>query len=68
MLKADRRWVEEIYVDEYQDTSMLQEFILHMVSGISDKNNPKNNMIMVGDLKQSIYSFRNAKPRLMINK
>lgn len=66
--KAYRRTVDEVYVDEYQDTSMLQEFILYMISGINDKANPRNNMIMVGDLKQSIYSFRNARPKLMIDK
>ena len=63
--KAYRRTYSEIYVDEYQDTSMLQEFILYQVSGIADGI---NNMIMVGDIKQSIYSFRNAKPRLMLEK
>ncbi|MBP5313273.1 MAG: UvrD-helicase domain-containing protein [Clostridia bacterium] len=63
--KAYRRKLDEIYVDEYQDTSMLQEFILYQISGIQDG---RNNMIMVGDIKQSIYSFRDARPALMLKK
>lgn len=51
---------EEIYIDEYQDTSYIQEMILKTIS--------RNNRIMVGDVKQSIYSFRNAEPRLFNEK
>ena len=51
---------DEIYVDEYQDTSDLQEAIINRIS--------KNNVIMVGDVKQSIYGFRNAKPDLFTDK
>lgn len=51
---------EEIYIDEYQDTSYIQEVILNTIS--------KNNRIMVGDVKQSIYSFRNAEPKLFNEK
>ncbi len=51
---------EEIYIDEYQDTSYIQETIL--------KNISRNNRIMVGDVKQSIYSFRNAEPKLFNEK
>ncbi len=51
---------EEIYIDEYQDTSELQEEILGLIS--------KNNRIMVGDVKQSIYSFRNAEPSIFNEK
>ncbi|MDD2628092.1 MAG: helicase-exonuclease AddAB subunit AddA, partial [Clostridia bacterium] len=51
---------EEIYIDEYQDTSELQEEILRLIS--------KNNLIMVGDVKQSIYSFRNAEPSIFNKK
>ena len=51
---------DEIYIDEYQDTSYIQENILNKIA--------KNNRIMVGDVKQSIYSFRNAEPRLFNEK
>jgi len=51
---------DEIYIDEYQDTSYIQETILKSIA--------KNNRIMVGDVKQSIYSFRNAEPRLFNEK
>ena len=51
---------EEIYIDEYQDTSYIQEVLLKAIS--------KNNRIMVGDVKQSIYSFRNAEPKLFNEK
>jgi ATP-dependent helicase/nuclease subunit A len=50
----------EIYVDEYQDTSSIQEAIL--------KEIVCENCFMVGDVKQSIYRFRHAKPRIFIEK
>lgn len=46
----------EIMIDEYQDTSDIQETFISMIS--------KNNVYMVGDMKQSIYGFRNANPEL----
>ena len=52
---------EEIYIDEYQDSNMVQELILSAVSR-------GNNMFMVGDIKQSIYSFRQADPGIFLNK
>ncbi|MBQ9610062.1 MAG: helicase-exonuclease AddAB subunit AddA [Lachnospiraceae bacterium] len=55
----------EIFIDEYQDSNFLQEDILYSVSGI--KNN-RYNMFMVGDVKQSIYRFRMARPDLFISK
>ncbi len=48
---------DEIYIDEYQDTSDIQETILMSIA-------KENNVIMVGDVKQSIYGFRNAAPEL----
>ena len=56
---------DEIYIDEYQDTSALQERILRRVSRIDAG---ENNMFMVGDVKQSIYGFRYAKPDYFIEK
>lgn len=55
----------EILIDEYQDSNFLQEAILHCVSRI-----PKGdyNIFMVGDVKQSIYSFRMARPDLFMDK
>ena len=50
-----------IYIDEYQDTSNAQEAIIQKIA-------KDNNVIMVGDVKQSIYAFRNAKPELFTNK
>lgn len=50
----------EIYVDEYQDTSSIQEAILRCISA--------DNLFVVGDLKQSIYRFRNAKLENFANK
>ncbi len=47
-----------VLIDEYQDTNDLQEAIIRKVSR-------KNNVFRVGDLKQSIYGFRQAKPALM---
>lgn len=54
---------KEIMVDEYQDTNQLQETILTTIA----QKNP-GNMFMVGDVKQSIYGFRLAEPRLFLEK
>lgn len=59
------RKFEEILVDEYQDTNMIQECILEAVSG---KYSGIHNIFMVGDVKQSIYRFRQAKPELFLSK
>lgn len=56
---------DEIMVDEYQDSSLVQEAILKSVS--SEKTG-RPNMFMVGDVKQSIYKFRMAKPELFLGK
>ncbi len=52
---------EEVMVDEYQDINDLQEAILQAVSR-------ENNLFMVGDIKQSIYGFRMANPKLFADK
>lgn len=52
---------EEIAIDEYQDSNEVQEYILNVVSR-------KNNLFMVGDVKQSIYKFRQACPELFLDK
>ena len=52
---------EEIAIDEYQDSNLVQEYILTSVS-------KGNNIFMVGDVKQSIYKFRQARPQLFIEK
>ncbi|WP_117149564.1 helicase-exonuclease AddAB subunit AddA [Paraliobacillus zengyii] len=53
----------EVLVDEYQDTNLVQETLLTLVT----QKDP-GNMFMVGDVKQSIYRFRHAEPSLFINK
>ncbi|MGN0992634.1 MAG: UvrD-helicase domain-containing protein, partial [Bacilli bacterium] len=50
----------EIMVDEYQDTNDLQEMFISLIEN--------NNVYMVGDIKQSIYRFRNANPMIFKNK
>ena len=50
----------EIMVDEYQDTNDLQEMFISAISN--------NNVYMVGDIKQSIYRFRNSNPDIFKNK
>lgn len=52
---------DEIYIDEYQDCNSVQEAIFGFVSG---KNKGKPNVFAVGDMKQSIYKFRDANPKL----
>lgn len=56
-----------IYIDEYQDSSDLQENLLRAVSTKDSDGNPKN-IFMVGDVKQSIYRFRLARPELFNEK
>lgn len=60
-----RSFFKEIMVDEYQDSNYVQEFFLKAVSGEDDG---KPNMFMVGDIKQSIYRFRMARPELFVGK
>ena len=55
-----RQRFTEVYVDEYQDTSSIQEAIIQAVSN--------GNCLMVGDVKQSIYRFRHARPRIFMGK
>ena len=50
-----------IFVDEYQDTNEIQEKIINSISN-------GNNLIMVGDVKQSIYGFRNSSPEIFLDK
>ena len=54
---------EEILIDEYQDSNPVQELILSRVA----KQN-EGNRFMVGDIKQSIYKFRRARPEIFIDK
>lgn len=56
---------EEIYIDEYQDSNFIQDAILRSVS---KEFSGGHNMFMVGDVKQSIYSFRLARPDLFLGK
>lgn len=51
---------KEIMVDEYQDTSDIQETLISLINN--------NNLYMVGDIKQSIYRFRNANPKIFKEK
>lgn len=60
-----RERFDEILVDEYQDSNMVQEV---MLTAISKKDSDEPNMFMVGDVKQSIYRFRQAKPELFLDK
>ncbi|WP_317854696.1 helicase-exonuclease AddAB subunit AddA [Chakrabartyella piscis] len=52
---------DEIMIDEYQDSNMVQEMIL---ASVSKEGMGQNNRFMVGDVKQSIYRFRLAMPEL----
>ncbi|MEG2441720.1 MAG: helicase-exonuclease AddAB subunit AddA [Acetivibrio sp.] len=58
-------YYEEILVDEYQDSNFVQETLLN---SISKEKFGRPNLFMVGDVKQSIYKFRLAKPELFIAK
>ncbi len=58
--KRYKEQFEEILIDEYQDSNLIQESILNSFS--------KENVFMVGDVKQSIYKFRKARPELFLEK
>ena len=58
-----RKKYKEVFVDEYQDSNLVQEIILSTVS-----NWDKPNRFMVGDVKQSIYRFRQADPTIFMEK
>lgn len=63
--KEYQKRFREIMIDEYQDSNLIQETILTSVSTISSG---KYNLFMVGDIKQSIYSFRLSRPELFMEK
>ncbi|WP_462133767.1 UvrD-helicase domain-containing protein [Peptostreptococcus stomatis] len=60
---AYRDLYEEVFIDEYQDSNMVQELILSTISRTSP-----GNRFMVGDVKQSIYRFRQAMPEIFMKK
>jgi len=60
-----RSFFKEILIDEYQDSNNVQELILSVIAG----DNPDNyDRFMVGDVKQSIYKFRLARPEIFMEK
>jgi ATP-dependent helicase/nuclease subunit A len=59
------RQFEEVLVDEYQDSNLVQEALL---LAVSQERFGKPNVFMVGDVKQSIYKFRLARPELFLEK
>lgn len=62
---AYRSRFHEILIDEYQDSNLVQEYLLSCISGESEG---RYNRFMVGDVKQSIYKFRLARPELFLEK
>ncbi|WP_414054078.1 helicase-exonuclease AddAB subunit AddA [Macrococcus equi] len=62
---ALRAQYHEILVDEYQDTNRVQESIIQAIKKHPEKH---GNLFMVGDVKQSIYKFRQAEPELFLQK
>ncbi len=60
-----QEYFEEIMIDEYQDSNEVQELLLKCISG-EDKG--RFNRFMVGDVKQSIYKFRLARPEIFMEK
>jgi len=56
---------DEVFIDEYQDSNHIQESIVNLVSG---RGKGAKNTFMVGDIKQSIYKFRQADPGIFIDK
>ncbi len=63
--RSYQEYFYEIMIDEYQDSNLVQELIL---TSISKCPSGGNNLFMVGDVKQSIYRFRQARPELFMEK
>lgn len=63
--KEYREYFHEILIDEYQDSNLVQEYLLLAISGEEEQ---RYNRFMVGDVKQSIYKFRLARPELFMEK
>ncbi len=62
---AFQDYFEEIMIDEYQDSNEVQELLLKSISG---EGKGRYNRFMVGDVKQSIYKFRLARPEIFMEK
>ena len=60
-----RQYFQEVLIDEYQDSNLVQEYLLSAISG---EEEGRYNRFMVGDVKQSIYKFRLARPELFLEK
>ena len=60
-----RQYFQEILIDEYQDSNLVQEYLLSAISG---EEEGRYNRFMVGDVKQSFYKFRLARPELFLEK
>lgn len=67
-----REHFQEIMIDEYQDSNLVQEYLLKSISGEGldeeGASESRYNRFMVGDVKQSIYKFRLARPELFMEK
>ncbi|NLG03943.1 MAG: UvrD-helicase domain-containing protein, partial [Clostridia bacterium] len=61
--KEYQDYYEEVLIDEYQDSNLVQEYLVKSISKQDQKN-----IFMVGDVKQSIYRFRLARPELFMEK
>ena len=63
--KAYEKYFDEVLIDEYQDSNEVQELLLSTIAGEADGRFAR---FMVGDVKQSIYRFRNARPEIFVRK
>ena len=63
-----RQKYEEVLVDEYQDSNDVQEAIINSIARKDIDTGENNNVFMVGDVKQSIYRFRQARPEIFLEK
>ncbi len=63
--KDTRASFRELMIDEYQDSNYIQEALIHSISG---EDEGRYDRFIVGDIKQSIYRFRNANPELFMEK
>ncbi len=64
LAKALSEQYEIVMIDEFQDSTAVQEMIFRMLSKNGSAQKPGTNFFAVGDIKQSIYRFRSADPRI----
>ncbi|MCC8043769.1 MAG: UvrD-helicase domain-containing protein [Oscillospiraceae bacterium] len=68
LAKELSEYYDIIMIDEFQDSNRIQSLIFNLLSKNGSADNPGTNLFAVGDVKQSIYRFRNAEPDIFLDR